>query len=174
VVSATHQDLAARVEQGTFRKDLWARLAGFQLRLPPLRERREDLGALVAILLPRAAGDAAAELRFQRAAGRALFLYDWPLNIRELEQALAAAVALAAGGEIALVHLPPPVRAAADSEPAAAAPSGSEDDELRGRLMELLTRHKGNVSAVARDLGKARVQIRRWCKRFRLDPADYR
>jgi len=46
--------------------------------------------------------------------------------------------------------------------------------ELRGRLMELLTRHKGNVSAVARDLGKARVQIRRWCKRFKLDPADYR
>ncbi len=177
VVSATHQDLAARVEQGSFRKDLWARLAGFLLHLPPLRERREDLGALIATLLPRVAGDAATDLRLQRAAGRALFVYDWPLNIRELEQALAAAVALAPAGEIALAHLPPPLRAAAAAAPttaAAAVPRTADDDELRGRLMELLTRHQGNVSAVARDLGKARVQIRRWCRRFKLDPDDYR
>jgi len=178
VIAATHQDLANRVETGRFRKDLYSRLIGFQVTLPPLRARREDIGLLVAALLPRVAGDRAKSIKFQRAAARALFTFDWPLNIRELEHALASAVALADGGEIELAHLPGAMR----GEGTAPAPSAvqqrprlSEEDEvLRERIVELLERHDGNVSAVAREMDKERVQIRRWCKRFAIDLDRYR
>jgi transcriptional regulator of acetoin/glycerol metabolism len=170
VIAATHQDLAARVEAGQFRKDLYARLGGFVIALPPLRERREDIGYLVAALLPRIAGPRAPALRFQRAAARALFAHDWRLNIRELEQALSAAVALAGdGAQITTEHLPllvpPPTAAPGDEGP---------DHQLRARLSALLDTHRGNISAVAREMGKARNQIRRWCKRLGLEPERFR
>ncbi len=170
VVAATHQDLPARVTDGRFRQDLFARLAGFEVGLPPLRARREDIGLLVAALLPRVAGGAAASIKLERAAGRLLFCYDWPLNIRELEQALAAAVALADGNEIGPEHLPAALR----GEGPLRAPLDEDDVDLRARLTELLETHRGNVSAIAREMGKARVQVRRWCKRFGLNADDYR
>src|SRR5690606_32061786 len=106
VVSATHRDLKARAAEGGFREDLYARLAGFCVHLPPLAQRREDLGMLIAVLLERIAGPRAASLRLSRSAARALYRYAWPLNVRELEHALAAAVAICDGGEIDLEHLP--------------------------------------------------------------------
>ncbi len=174
VVAATHQDLAERVEQGKFRKDLLARLGGFVITLPPLRDRREDIGILVAALLPRIAGDRATGLRFQRAAARRLFAHDWPLNIRELEQALSAAVALADGGpQITTEHLPRLAVAAAPTSPSS--PIGDNRDlELRARLVALLETHHGNISAVAREMAKARNQIRRWCRKFLIDPEQFR
>ncbi len=170
VVAATHQDLPARVARGLFRQDLFARLAGFAVDLPPLRSRREDIGLLVAALLPRIAGDGASTIKLERATGRMLFNYTWPLNIRELEQALAAAVALADGAEIGPEHLPPAVR----GEESQREPLSEGDVDLRTQLVKLLETHRGNVSAIARDLGKARVQVRRWCKRFGLNVDDYR
>jgi transcriptional regulator of acetoin/glycerol metabolism len=110
IVAATHQDLEARVAAGSFRQDLYARLAGFRLRLPPLRERREDLGVLIAALLPRVAGDRSERIRFRRSAARALFAYPFPLNIRELEHALRSAIALCEHDEIAPEHLPEAMR----------------------------------------------------------------
>ncbi|HEU5055019.1 MAG TPA: hypothetical protein VFU21_00780, partial [Kofleriaceae bacterium] len=93
-------------------------------------------------------------------------LHRWPLNVRELEQALCAALALC-GPErrIGLAHLPEPVR------PRAAA---AGDPALRDQLVRLLAEHGGNISAVARAMGKARVQVRRWCRRFGVDPDAYR
>lgn len=166
VVSATHADLEARVAEGAFRADLYARLAGLKFRLLPLRERREDLGILIAGLLGRVAD--ASQVRFDREALWALTLYDWPRNIRELEQVLAAATAWAAGGPIGLAHLPAAIAAVLHPEPA------SEDDGLRKELSDALRKHRGNISATAREMGKARVQIRRWCKRFGIDPEIYR
>jgi DNA-binding NtrC family response regulator len=166
VVAATHADLEALVEAGNFRSDLYARLAGVCFRLPALRERREDLGILVSLLLRRAAPERS--FTFEREALWAMALYAWPRNIRELEQALSAAVAWAEDGVIRLRNLPPTVAAAlgADSE--------SDEDQLCAQLKQALRAHQGNVSATARELGKARVQIRRWCKRFGINPADYR
>ncbi len=172
VLAATHQDLDERIERGEFRRDLYARLAGHVLVLPPLRERREDLGLLIAHLLPRML-EQRADAVFQRPAARALFQHDWSLNIRELEQALRAAVALADKGPVGIDHLPAAIRRAAP-EVAGRRSTGAEDDELRVRLSRLLETHAGNVSAVARELGKARVQVRRWCKRFDLEPEAYR
>src|SRR5678815_5102621 len=104
VVAATHQDLQARISDGRFRQDLYARLSGFEVSLPPLRDRREDLGSLISTILPRIATHPH-RITLHRSAARLLLRYGWPLNIRELEQALRAAVALAEDGEIRAEHL---------------------------------------------------------------------
>jgi transcriptional regulator of acetoin/glycerol metabolism len=173
VIAATHVDLAERVAAGGFRRDLLARLAGLELVLPTVAERREDLGLLIAAIVARHGGSAA---RFTIAAARALFQYDWPDNVRELDMALATALALAIGGAIDLPHLPRAVRdAAVTSAPAReAAPLSDGDAALRDQVVALLTEHAGNISAVARAAGKARWQIHRWLRRFGLDSEDYR
>lgn len=175
VVSATHRDLEVLARAGTFRDDLRARLSGLELRLPPLAERREDLGLLVGTFLRRAAGDHARALQLSLEAARALFAYPWPLNVRELERALETAVALAGGGCIELKHLPPVLREASGRPREASAPEQPAPDQaLRARLARALEAHGGNVSAVARELGKARMQVQRWMARFGLDPRDFR
>ena len=151
-----------------------ARLAGFRLRLPPLRERREDLGSLVARLLRAREPELGSGLRFEPEAARRLFRYHWPLNIRELENCLRAATLLARGGAIAEEHLPEPLRGSPAQASAASLPalSGEQRDQ-REELILLFRQHQGNVSAVARHLGKARTQVQRWLRRYQLDPRDY-
>lgn len=166
VVCATHEDLEALVEAGRFRSDLYARLSGVSFQMPTLQNRREDLGILVSSLLRRISPGQ--DIAFEREALWAIALHSWPRNIRELEQALGAAVAWAQKGVIALAHLPPAV-----AQPPQAS-SLSEGDALLASLQRSLRSHRGNVSATAREMGKARVQIRRWCKRFGIDPASYR
>jgi sigma-54 dependent transcriptional regulator, acetoin dehydrogenase operon transcriptional activator AcoR len=168
IVAATHHDLAARVEQGAFRRDLYARLAAFVLELPPLRDRRDDLGLLIATLAP-------VDVRFSCAAVRRMLAYDWPLNIRELASCLTVSAALARGDVIRLAHLPPSIR---DGDDRDAVPSpdalSPEDQARRDDLVGMLRRHRGNVSSIARETGKARAQIHRWLRRYRLDPSTFR
>ena len=170
IVAATHQDIPARIIDGRFRQDLYARLAGFEMRLPPLRERREDLGSLIAAILPRVTPQPH-RITLHRAAARALLRYPWPLNVRELEQALRAAVALTDTGELRFDHLPEVIRTYL-------APSASsmraEDRVLRERVVELLRAHAGNVTAVGRVMGKAPIQIRRWCHRLQIELSQFR
>jgi len=192
LVSATHRNLDALVQSGEFRGDLLARLAGFTLTLPPIRARREEIGLIAADLLERSHPDRAPTIHFSLDAARALLLYDWPLNVRELEKCLGAAVVLADDGHIKTNHLPdamrrshhqakvarsdPPPEAEAEDADAAAAARPLTEAELRHRdeLLALLREHAGNISAVARVLGKARVQVQRWLKRYQLDPASFR
>jgi MoxR-like ATPase len=170
VVAATHQDIPARISDGRFRQDLYARLAGFEMVLPPLRERREDLGTLIAAILPRVA-PAPERITLHRTAARALLRYAWPLNIRELEQTLRSAVALADTGEIRIDHLSDAIR---NYAPPSLASMRPEDRVLRERVVELLREHSGNVSAVARAMGKAPIQIRRWCHRMQIELSQFR
>ena len=180
VLAATHVDLESAVDGGRFRGDLLARLSGFFVRLPPLRERREDLGPLVASILGRLDPERACAHAFTAEAARALFRHAWPLNVRELEKALASAVALSAGAPIDLCHLPASLGddAAADDEapplPAADPSLTDEENRRRWELSALLREHGGNVSEVARALGKARMQVQRWMKRYGLEAAAYR
>ncbi len=177
VVAATHHDLGTLVAREQFRRDLFARIAGFTVRLPLLSQRREDIGLLVASLLPRVAPDQAAAIRLRVEAARALFNYEWPLNVRELEGCLGIATALAGRGPIKLEHLTEAVRGerpAADTPAENLPPLSPEEQKRRDDLMELLREHRGNISAVARAAGKARVQIHRWLRRYRLDPRSYR
>jgi DNA-binding NtrC family response regulator len=174
VVAATHRPLEVLSDSGGFRSDLLARLKGYSHRLPALGDRMADFGVVLADVLAHVAGPRAARLTFAPEAARALLGYAWPLNIRELYQAMASAVALAAEDVIEPQHLPaelfaPPVP---PSTPPASAPAA--DQVLRDRIIALLHEHRGNVTAVARTLGKAPAQIHRWMNRFQIDPDTYR
>jgi DNA-binding NtrC family response regulator len=171
VVAATHQDVKQRLVDGRFRSDLYGRISGFEITLPPLRDRREDLGLLIASILSSACPDPS-QITLNKAAARALFRYAWPQNIRELENAIRAAVGLSEGGEIRLEHLPRTIRE--KEQPAAGPLLSTKDRTLREQLLELLRDTGGNVSAVARAMHRAPVQIRRWCYRLQIDLADFR
>ena len=170
VIAATHQDLQARLEVGRFRRDLYARLAGYEMTVPPLRDRPEDIGSIIGALLRRLGADDP-ELHFNPHAAFALFSYPYPMNVRELEQALRTATALASEGEVRIEHLSPALRAHAQT----ARPQLSQDElALRAKLVNLFRQNRGNISATARMLEKAPVQVRRWCRRLGIDPSEFR
>lgn len=168
-IAATNQDLRKRIAAGTFREDLYARLAAHIVRLPRLQHRREDMGLLAASTLVTT-GRACSGI--QRDAVRALFSYTWPRNIRELDNAIASALVLASGNDIGLGDLPDAVRP--PRSPRHASIDIADDDLLERTLRDLYRKHAGNISAVARELGRARMQLQRWNKRFGIDPAVFR
>lgn len=170
IVAATHRALLSDVSAGAFREDLYARLSTFVVTLPTLRERKAEMGSIIAALLHRNPGDVQ-KLCFAPAAARALLAYDWPRNIRELEKCLTSAVVLADAQRIETEHLSELVRnAAVPNDPA----QDSEDERLRGQLTVLLREHAGNVTHVGNALGKKRQQIQKWCKRLGIDPKQFR
>src|SRR5690606_19380128 len=117
LISATHRDLAEWVEQGRFRQDLYYRLNVIELRLPPLRERKSDIGLLAQAILDRLAGAGKASLGAE--ALRVLEAHAFPGNVRELENILERALAFASGAVIqpADLALKDSVRAASVAEP---------------------------------------------------------
>jgi DNA-binding NtrC family response regulator len=144
-----------------------------------LRERREDLGLLLASLLRRLAGDAANDVTFTPAAARALLLHLWPLNVRELEKCLASALVFARDRRVDLDHLPAEVRTRRNDTPAPlgrSSPPDRLDEPAHGHaeLITLLREHGGNVTAVARALGKRRTQVQRWLRRLQIDALSFR
>ena len=166
-ICATHQNLEDLVTQGRFRSDLQARLQGMTVSIPPLRARREDIGLLIARFLRRCA---AMTYTFSPTAYRSLMVFGWPLNVRQLERAIEAAVAVCEDDRIELAHLPEEMRLA---QPSAERPVLEEEDRRR-ELLRLLSAHKGNVSAVARSMGYSRMQVHRWIKAYDVNPDDYR
>ncbi len=162
-VAATLKDLEREVEAGRFRVDLYARLAGLRVTLPPLRDRLEDLGTLVASSLKRIRGH---ELGLSSAAAWALCRHRWPLNIRELDQAIAAAAAVAQGDRIDLHQLPEQV--------AGRAPTAAVEAGKREELLALLRDHRGNLAAIARALATSRAQIHRLLRRYSIELEGYR
>jgi two-component system response regulator AtoC len=162
IIAATHQNLETMVNEGKFRQDLFYRLQGVRLRLPPLRERADDLPLLVAHLLERAAE------RMSRPrptvspeAMRCLWTYHWPGNVRELQHVLEAAMVLS-DGVIMPEHLPPGVQRSATPSPQAVGPlvslaGGSLDDVLaegeRRMILEALAKAGGIQARAARILG---------------------
>ena len=185
-LAATHRDLERMVQQETFRGDLLARLNGITLNLPALRARREDIGLLLAAFLGQ--HSAARPPQVEHEAYRALVLHDWPFNIRELSTTVQTALALAPDGRITTAQLRSvwgdraEAEASAVAAPEAAPAAGgghritrqTGDEELSAILEQALTRHQGNVTAVARELGHTRKQIHRWMQRVGLAPARYR
>jgi len=181
IVCATHRDLDAYVVQGKFRGDLLARLREVQLDLPPLRRRREDIYGLTRHFL-KTANRGETRVSFSYVLG--LAHYAWPYNVRELESAVKLSLALCEGQELDLAHLPDTVRGALEGHGAAGAspparsvppskpPPGSSPSEEE--LRALLSQHEGNIAAVGRELGKERMQVHRWLKRYGIDIAEYR
>jgi DNA-binding NtrC family response regulator len=174
IITATHRSLQKMAQSGEFRRDLIARVAGLRVSLPPLRERREDLGVLIAAVLEDVAGPQAGSVVLTRDAGLRLVGHDWPLNVRELHQALALAWALASDGVLTWAHLRTALEEGSDSTEPASSRTSQADRALRGSVVAALEAHAGNVSEAARSLGKARTQIHRWIRRFGLDPRAFR
>jgi two-component system response regulator HydG len=179
VVAATNEDLARNVKEGKFREDLWFRLRVVPLRLPPLRERREDIPLLVKHLVQKHA------LRLSRPplepdgdAMRALLDHPWPGNIRELEHALERGLLLARGDAITLADLPPELAAAAAE---AAAGGGAEGRYRRARdlwerkwLEDLLREAGGSVGKAAELAGLHRSTLYEKLTRYGLVDKDPR
>jgi transcriptional regulator with GAF, ATPase, and Fis domain len=183
VVAATNRDLAAAIARGQFREDLYYRLNVFEIRIPPLRERREDIPALAETFLEelgRSMGRPAAGV--SRDAHEWLLAYPWPGNVRELRNAVERAILLCDGGLITRDHLPTAVgrpeeaRAANGGngalDPSAPLPPGGVDlDELERSLVERALRDsRGNKSKAARLLGLTRAQLYSRIDKYSLDP----
>ena len=179
-VAATNRDLASEVSAGQFRSDLYFRLNGVTLMIPPLRERRDQIG-------PLALGFLAAALA-QRGSARAsqlapdvlahLRAYDWPGNVRELKSVIERAVVLARGGEIRIEQLvlgrrgspargdaaaaAPTAAAAAAAAPATAADSAglsAAEAGERARIVAALAECSGNQTRAAKKLGVSRATL---------------
>ena len=181
VVSATHRRVDETSATPDFRRDLYARLAGYTHEIPPVRDRPEDLGILVGDVLRRVA-PAPEAVRLQSDAVRAMLTYSWPLNVRELQHALASAVALAGDAPLALAHLPASICAVeqANLRPSSRPPrpSTTEEQEIHASLVRApLTQAavQDDVSrSRARSLGRTRMQIHRWMRRFQVEIEKYR
>ena len=106
VLAATNRDLTAMVEQGRFRKDLYFRLNVVTLKIPPLRDRREDVPALAQYFLERVQRETGAGHVFSDEALRTMMAYEWPGNVRELENAVERACALSSGPVLHMGDLP--------------------------------------------------------------------
>lgn len=178
VVCATHRDLPREIEGGRFREDLFARLSGWQIRIPPLRARRADVLALAEVFLHRLPAFAA----FSADVAEALVLYQWPFNVRELEQVVTASVIRAQGSGLRSEHLPETLKALLlNRSPrgvSAAAPmvsgAAAAVTPSREELCRLLDSNGGNVAKVAEHFAKDRRQIYRWAERFGVDPDSFR
>jgi two-component system nitrogen regulation response regulator GlnG len=185
VLSATHQDLARAVEQGTFRHDLFFRLNGFQIQLPPLRERNDDVLELanhfLAMLEPGHPALPEETIKYLKSR-------PWPGNVRELRHALEHATIVARGGPLLPEHFPPPAAQPQGTDTAAqvaalvrrwvrervAAAGSGEPSNLYDELLtvtepalvaEVLTLLEGNRLAASRWLGLARATVRKMIAR---------
>jgi DNA-binding NtrC family response regulator len=169
LVAATNADLRTEVAAGRFREDLLFRLNTIELRLPPLRERREDILPLAQYFLRRhAARYGKTRSGFSEEALRLLRGYEWPGNVRELDHAVERAVLLSRleTVEAADLALAPPAVAPA-RRPGEAHPASLEELE-RDAIRQALARHDGNVSLAARALGLSRSALYRRLQRHGL------
>ena len=187
VVCATGKDLAAAVDAGRFRADLYQKLTAYPIHIAPLRDRREDIPPLVAHFLQsqeRESSDAVS--RVSPDVMEALTRYDWPGNVRELENVILRSLLAARGDEITLADLPPAVRqaglpAVGDLEAVGErVPEGSPESErvvplreLERRAIEAALRStRGSVGKAAKLLGIGRATLYR--RLATLDPSRQR
>ncbi|HTP25019.1 MAG TPA: sigma-54 dependent transcriptional regulator [Anaeromyxobacteraceae bacterium] len=176
-IAATHRDLKAEAEAGRFRQDLFYRLHVFPIRLPPLRERREDIPLLAAHFLEKHARAFRREVEeFEPDALREFAGYRWPGNVRELENAVERAVAVARTKTIGVGDLPPELRGNDEGglpPDLAKMPYRDVVDLARDRvsreyLIALLREFSGNVTQAAARAGMERESLHRLLKRYQL------
>ena len=175
VVVATHRDLQARVREEKFRQDLFHRIYVFPLTLPPLRERRDDVPALVEHFAAQvSAQNGWKPIQFSAEAMEALQAYPWPGNVRELRNVVERLMLLAAnnGVDLATVELTLPAGGSAVSASASSG-SGPLSDRMdafeRDVILAELKRHRSNVSAAAKALGLERSHLYKKAEHLGID-----
>ena len=168
VIAATNRDLRAAVAAGHFREDLYFRLGGFVITVPPLRDRREAIPALVHEFLRTAARQTKKDVRSVSAESMTLLMnYRWPGNVRELENVIQRGVILAQGRSVTVRELPPEVRSRIVD--------GSVDDSLdleeheRRMIRRALDRFGGDRRLSAKALNISTVTLWRRMKRYGLE-----
>jgi DNA-binding NtrC family response regulator len=178
VVAATHRDLLEEVRAGRFREDLYYRLRVVQIDVPPLRERREDIGLLASYFLERVTrAQGKTGMSFSPEAIEVLEHYDYPGNVRELENAIEHAVTLAESRTITPADLPAMLRSGrllperVESFASAATAtiereSWSLAEVERDHIRRVLHRHRGNATAAARQLGISRTTLWRKLREY--------
>jgi transcriptional regulator with PAS, ATPase and Fis domain len=157
VIAATHKDLAEAIRSGAFREDLFYRLNVIPIVIPPLRERKVDIPALVGYCLKRSARTK----NIDAEALRALTAYDWPGNVRELEAVMERITVLTKGTEITAADLPEEFRSRPKNRSGPAGETGFEipvsglifEDWERTLLSQALDRCHGNMAEAAKLLG---------------------
>jgi two-component system response regulator HydG len=184
IIAATHRELKAEVQAGRFREDLFYRLHVFPIRVPALRERREDIPALAAHFLAKHARASKRDITgIGNAAMRALTAYNWPGNVRELENAIERAVAIATGRELDIRDLPAELRGAQVGAlpaevlvrmPYHEAMGTARDRISREYLAVLLHEFEGNVTRAAERAGIERESLHRLLKRYGVRSEDYK
>ena len=171
VVATSNRELMDLVQEGTFRSDLYSRLAQWTIRVPPLRSRRDDIPALGRSLLARHEAPGRA---LTPELAEALLMHDWPLNVRGLFNVLSIALVCAPSGEP--LSLGPEVRSelwssrTLEAIPRAAEPLAVDKADLE----ELLERFHGGVAAAARHLGITRPKLYRLLRVQGVEPASFR
>ena len=190
ILSATHKNLARLVELSQFRQDLFYRINVIELRVPPLRERKEDIPKLAGRVLERLAGDSGAGIaRLQPDALKALLDYDFPGNVRELENVLERAVALCENNVITIddLQLTPRTRAVAPANAASSQAVDMDEDDgddgqhsdqgldsyisniEREAIMKALQETRYNKTAAAKKLGITFRALRYKLKKLAID-----
>jgi transcriptional regulator with PAS, ATPase and Fis domain len=168
VIAASNKELAAEVDAGNFREDLFYRLQVIPIVMPPLRERRSDVPLLVRHFMEKHNHKRPGRpARITEEAMVYLWEYDWPGNVRELENLLERLVILSEEGHIGVDHLPPTIRSFISEKKIPRATLGEEGldlntavEEFENRLIEeALRRTKGNKQAAARLLGLKRTTL---------------
>jgi two-component system response regulator HydG len=184
VIAATHRDLKVEAQAGRFREDLFYRLNVFPIRLPALRERREDIPLLAAHLLNKYGNAHERPVqRFEPEALRALTSYSWPGNVRELENAIERAVAISDGPTVAVDALPEEVRGTQAGQlptellvrmPYREAADLARDRFSRDYLVALMREFCGNVTRAAERAGMERESLHRLLKRYGVRSDDFK
>jgi len=166
ILCATNKDLKGLVAEGQFREDLFYRIRVFALSLPPLRERREDIPLLAQNFIDRLNRLRGKDISgLSREALADLMNYDWPGNIRELQNAIEHAFILCHGGLIQPQHLPSPLHEACIGTDGI--PAGLTLAEVENRMIkEALARNNGQKLAAARELGIDKTTLWRKIKRI--------
>jgi two-component system response regulator HydG len=170
-VAATNTHLEAAVDAGTFRPDLFYRLNVHRIHLPPLRDRRADVPILIDHFLRRYA-TITDILGFSDQARAALLAYDYPGNVRQLEHIVQRAVAVAPGPRIDEDDLPEELFASRLADPASHSADGSvaaaRERAEREMILATLSRHRGELSAAARELQVSRTTLWRMMKKHQI------
>lgn len=176
LIASTSRDLSAEVAAGRFREALYFRMAVFDLRVPPLRERQDDIVPLAAELLREhgsAVGVSQNEPVLNPGAVDALLAYGWPGNVRELSNAVQRAAIASGGRPVEASDLPAYVRPGATVAPSAPIPLFSQElpvetlESLERRaILAAMARHRGNAAAVARELDIGRATLYRKLKQY--------
>jgi len=164
-LAATNRDPLEMIRAGSLREDLYYRLRGFEIHLPPLRERTQD----IALLAMHFDGSGSGAVGFSADAIEALARCAWPGNVREFKNAVISAKTAAAGAKIGVAHLSLEP-SSGSAEPAA--PGITLRELERGRILEALRECEGNRTHAARQLGINRSTLRRKLQELEAEPTD--